>query len=147
MLSRYTIILLACVAGCASRRTPSVVSSLVAGSGRACRQGDAATAVDTTFDSSTNAPSTFYPIGPPHLQYPRQLRSQGVQGSVVAGYSVDTLGHVIPGSERIVAEAHPEFGDAVCEMLKDLRFNPLVLNGRKYSVRVLEQPFTFSLIR
>jgi hypothetical protein len=145
------MVVVICVLGCASHGMPSPdpvpQAPLTEGTGRACRQGEIVSDGDTTFDSPIKAPSTFHPLSAPHLRYPARLRREGAEGIVRAAYTVDTVGHVIPGSERIIAEAHSEFGDAVCDILRELRFTPFVAHGRSYSVRILDQAFTFSLIR
>jgi TonB family protein len=61
----------------------------------------------------------------------------------VLSFTVDTLGKVVAGSEIVESETHHAFGDAVCEYIQRARFTPFVLDNRRYSVRVLRQPFTF----
>ncbi|MBK6485611.1 MAG: TonB family protein [Gemmatimonadetes bacterium] len=79
-------------------------------------------------------------------QYPTQLASAGIEGTVVARFVVDTLGRVEPGSIQLSAGSHALFGQSVREALGRMRFDPAESGGR--SVRQLvQQSFTFSLTR
>jgi TonB family protein len=99
---------------------------------------------DTVLFQVDKGPPTFRPIrdakGP---EYPPDLRRDRVNGTVDVSFTVDTLGNVVDGSVVIESETDRAFGDAVCAYIRRTRFTPFVVNGRRYSVRVLSQPFTF----
>jgi TonB family protein len=78
----------------------------------------------------------------PTPNYPPDLRSARIEGSVVARFVVDTAGRVVMGSVTIVAADHPRFADAVIEALRRSRFRPAELRGRKVA-QLVAQPFVF----
>jgi hypothetical protein len=54
----------------------------------------------------------------------------------------------VRGTAIITAETNRAFGDAVCTWLADVaRFEPLVVRGRRYTVRIANSPFDFTLSR
>lgn len=76
------------------------------------------------------------------------MRSWYVEGRAVASFVVDTLGVVVPESAIITSESQPAFGNAVCSWLRQqARFEPFVVNGRKYTVRIANYPVDFTLTR
>ena len=78
-------------------------------------------------------------------RYPVELRNTGVSGVVLMSFVVDTLGRVPRGGATIHQETRTEFGDAVCANIMNARFSPLVADGRRLSVRVLNVPTTFEI--
>ena len=135
--------------GCAPKNETLVRSHLTA-AGKTCGEVvPAAAFADTTFAVVEDVPHSFRPAagGMRALRYPPRLREQGVEGQVIATYIVDTTGRVIPGTAVINLETDVAFGDAVCAFLAQVRFTPFIANGRRYSVRILENTFKFSLMR
>jgi len=78
-------------------------------------------------------------------RYPVELRNAGVSGVVIMSFVVDTLGLVPKGGATIHQETRTEFGDAVCANIMTSRFSPLVANGKRLSVRVVNAPTTFEV--
>jgi hypothetical protein len=79
-------------------------------------------------------------------RYPVEMRNRFIEGSVRATFVVDTAGRVPPGTTVITAESNRAFGDAVCTWLAGAaRFEPLVVGGRRYAVRVANYPVDFTL--
>ncbi len=62
--------------------------------------------------------------------YPNALKEQGVRGSVLAEFVVDTLGKVELETFGVVTPADPQFIDAVRAALRSARFIPAVREGR-----------------
>ena len=100
--------------------------------------------VDTTVDVTTTGASRLLHQrsfdGP---RYPIDLRNQRVQGDVRASFVVDTLGRVVRESSGILEESHPAFGQSVCEFLRNAAFEPVVVEGKRVSVRVVGMRFQF----
>jgi TonB family protein len=82
----------------------------------------------------------------PEPRYPSTLRSEGVEGAVVAVFVVDSTGGVVPSSVRVAQSAHPALAQAVREVLRTGRFVPAELAGRRVAQQV-EQRFEFRLTR
>lgn len=76
--------------------------------------------------------------------YPRTLRTAGVEGSVVVTFVVDTLGRAERGSITIVSTTHPLFADAVQHWLARTRYAPAEINGRRVR-QLVQQEVGFSL--
>jgi TonB family protein len=76
----------------------------------------------------------------PAPRYPRALLARGVRGEVVAQFTVDTLGRVVPGSFSAERSTDPLFTRAVRANLANLRFQPAVIGGKKRNMLV---PMTF----
>ncbi len=111
---------------------------------RACTKLSAM-AADTTIDVTATGPSQFLhqrSDGGP--RYPIDLRNQRVWGDVRASFVVDTLGRIIRGSTGILEESHHAFGQSVCEFLRNAEFDPIVLDGKRVTVRVVGMRFRFT---
>jgi protein TonB len=83
------------------------------------------------------------PIEP---RYPTQLRSAGIEGRVVLQFVVDTLGRAEPGDVTVLETSHPQFAEAVREVLPRFRFIPGEASGHRVRTRV-QIPFDFKLAR
>lgn len=79
-------------------------------------------------------------------RYPEPLRSQRLEGSVLATYIVDTLGRVEPASFKAREATHPLFEQAVRSALMGQRFRPAQWNGKRVR-QLVEQQFIFRLDR
>jgi TonB family protein len=74
--------------------------------------------------------------------YPAPLFAEGVGGSVVAEFVVDTSGHVEEGTFGIVSSTNPLFSEAVREAVESATYTP----AQRHSLRVrqlVHQPFSF----
>jgi TonB family protein len=78
--------------------------------------------------------------------YPPQLLAEGVEGSVLVRYVVDTDGTPDVNSFRIVSTTRREFADAVRQALPHMRFTPARIDERPVK-QLVEQPFTFRISR
>ena len=126
----------------ATLRPTNVVTSRSAE--RSC-DGRPMVAVDTILDSQDTLLRTVQPLGRTVPRYPSEMRSAGIAGRVVASFVIDTLGRVPAGGAWIHDETGPSFGNAVCAHLESARFAPLVVNGRRMSVRVQRWPVSFDI--
>jgi TonB family protein len=82
---------------------------------------------------------TLLSTGP--VRIPDSLRS--VDGRVVLQWVVDTTGHVVPGSLRILSSSHPGFEAAVREQLITDRWSPGRIGGRAVAVQFPPIPMEF----
>ena len=62
----------------------------------------------------------------PSLEYPEHLRSQYIQGRVLARAVLDSTGRAERGSVRILSTPHPDFSRNVLRMVEDARFSAAV---------------------
>jgi periplasmic protein TonB len=81
----------------------------------------------------------------PKPVYPWRLQRQGVQGSFVAQFVVDSTGRVDESSMLFPPNAHSLFVDAVRQALRKSRYYPAEFGGRKV-MQLVEQRFTFILV-
>lgn len=63
--------------------------------------------------------------------YPAELRSEGVEGDVLAEFVVDTTGRVEMDTFGVVNPSRQEFINAVRSALPAARFTPAILEGRR----------------
>ena len=145
MMKKWMLASVATVAlGCAGT-IPQVTSDAAPGLGRSC-DGVSPVTADTVLDSKDPLLRNVQPTGSRLTpRYPVDMREAGVSGEVIASFVVDTLGSVPRGGAWIRFETRTSFGDAVCGHLKTLRFSPLVVNGRRMSVRVTNWPTSFDI--
>ena len=78
--------------------------------------------------------------------YPRALRTAGVEGSVVVTFVVDTSGRTEPGSITIVSTTHDLFADAVRRWLTRTRYTPAEIRGQRVR-QLVQQEVGFTLTR
>ena len=76
--------------------------------------------------------------------YPVEMLKQGVQGSVVTQYVVDTTGFADTTSLKIMSTTHEQFADAVRAALPYMRFFPAKV-GSKRVRQLVEQEFSFKI--
>jgi protein TonB len=99
----------------------------------------------TYFDFQVEKPVGSIPGGV-NLRYPDILRTGGVEGQVLAQFTVDTTGRVIVSTFQVLRKDHDLFEAAVRSALPSMRFLPAEMGGRKVR-QVVQQPFVFSLQR
>jgi|SRR5436190_16632477 len=76
--------------------------------------------------------------------YPIEMLKQGLQGSVMTQYVVDTSGFADTTSLKIVRTTHPEFSEAVRAALPFMRFSPAKVGSKKVR-QLVEQEFSFKI--
>jgi protein TonB len=76
--------------------------------------------------------------------YPVEMLKQGVQGSVVTQYVVDTTGFADTTSLKIMSTTHEQFSDAVRAALPYMRFFPAKVGSKKVR-QLVEQEFSFKI--
>jgi hypothetical protein len=81
-------------------------------------------------------------IGP---RYPDRARAAEQTAAPVVAFVVDTVGRVELSTASFLDDAEPVFREAVCEMLPQLRFEPLVLAEQKMRV-LLVQFYAFNTL-
>jgi TonB family protein len=76
--------------------------------------------------------------------YPAELMRQRIEGSALARFVVDTMGHAEPASIRIVSTTHEPFAESVRKAIPNMVFRPATVAG--HTVRqAVEQNFRFRL--
>jgi TonB family protein len=77
-------------------------------------------------------------------EYPLDLRRNGVSGSVLFEFWVDSRGRPEVSTFRVIRSSHKQFSDAVVRAVQMMRFNPATIGG--CGVRqMVRQSFGFSL--
>jgi periplasmic protein TonB len=79
-------------------------------------------------------------------RYPEALRVAGVEGQVVAVFVVDDQGRVEAGSISFLRSDNEQFEREVRATLRDMRFAPAEVGGRKVR-QLVQMPFVFKLSR
>lgn len=79
-------------------------------------------------------------------RYPEPLRTQRLEGVVIASFVVDTLGRVEPASFKARESTHALFEQAVRTAVMSQRFRPAEWNGHRVR-QLVEQQFVFRLSR
>ena len=77
-------------------------------------------------------------------RYPEILLKKRVKGVVIAQYVVDTTGHAVMRTVKMLQSPHPLFSLAVYEGLAQMRFTPATIGGRKVP-ELVQEPFTFNV--
>jgi TonB family protein len=77
-------------------------------------------------------------------QYPSDLVKDGIQGSVLVQFVVDTTGFADSSSLRIIRATHEDFARAVRAALPYMRFFPAKVGPKKVR-QLVEQEFTFKI--
>lgn len=76
--------------------------------------------------------------------YPEALRVAGVEGKVIAQFTVDGRGRVESDSVRFVQSDNALFEASVRNVLKRMRFAPAEIGGRKVR-QLVQMPFVFTI--
>ncbi len=69
-------------------------------------------------------------ISSPKLRFPETLRAAGIQGFVVVGFVVDTMGRAEPQSINIVVSTSAAFEASAKEVVRKSRYRPARMRGR-----------------
>ena len=97
---------------------------------------------DTAGDAPPGAPLN---VKAAPLRYPLDLRERRVQGDVTADFLLDSTGHVVPSTLRIVRSTHQGFAEAVRSHLDRVQFAPARFDHQPACALMLDWPFTFRL--
>jgi TonB family protein len=102
---------------------------------------------DTSIDAADAAgrPVAIRAVQAVTPRYPPELKARDISGETQSTFVIDTVGRIIPGSVRITRETDRGFGDAVCAWSRQVRFAPVIVDGRARTVRVVRYPTTFQL--
>lgn len=76
--------------------------------------------------------------------YPEALRTQNLEGEVIAEWIVDTTGTADTASFHVLTATHPLFGVAVRDVLPRMRFRPASLGGHPVR-QLVRQQFRFQI--
>jgi len=80
------------------------------------------------------------------IRYPTDLVLRRVPGRVVAQFVVDTAGHVMPGTARMLESSHPAFARAVRDQLPGQRYSP-ARRAHRPICSLVQQTFDFAISR
>jgi len=84
--------------------------------------------------------------GTPSPRYPDLLRRANIEGEVLAQFVVDTLGHPIMDSFKVLKSTHDLFTAAVKNSLPNMRFHAAEVGGKKVK-QLVQMPFQFNLTK
>jgi TonB family protein len=109
---------------------------------RAQRGPRAATAAGTptALDAVDQQPAL---VSTPPIAYPPEMQALRVGGTVIVEVTVDTVGHVVPGTARVATTPNPGLNAAALSLVSGAVYRPARRGGRAVRV-VLRQPVTFS---
>jgi protein TonB len=77
-------------------------------------------------------------------RYPEMLKSQNVEGEVLAQFVVDTSGRVEMNTFKVLKSSHELFTQSVRQSLQSARYLPAEVGG-KHVKQLVQQPFVFGL--
>jgi protein TonB len=77
-------------------------------------------------------------------RYPDILRQAGIEGEVLAQFTVDTTGRADVSTLKILRATHDQFAQAVRQALPAMRFVPARVGGKKVK-QLVQQPFVFQI--
>jgi protein TonB len=113
-------------------------------------------AVGGVADNSAGGRSAYEPAeverqvsvipGSARPQYPAALRSNGIEGEVVAQFVVDEKGRVPESTVKIVSATNELFATSVRVALTRMKFHPAEIGGRAVP-QMVQQLFSFRLDR
>jgi TonB family protein len=119
------------------------------------RGASGADPLDQSAQSPTLSPDSVYSIlnveevavraeGSAAPIYPRELIEQGIEGSVLTNFVIDTTGRADTATIEVLSGAHPLFVQSVRTAIPDMRFSPAMVQGRKVR-QMVEQRFQFRI--
>ena len=111
-----------------------------AGSGTGITLGGTGVATDASVDVPVRALVDRAP------GYPETLRTAGISGTVRVQFVVDTTGRAELSSVRVIESSHELFTRAVIASLRQARFTPGEVSGRRVRTLV-ERSFRFDIAR
>jgi protein TonB len=78
--------------------------------------------------------------------YPEQLRTNGIEGKVIATFIIDTTGKAEAASIRFATDGNALFEASVRSALSRMRFYPAQIGGAKVR-QIVQMPFVFTINR
>jgi TonB family protein len=93
------------------------------------------------FDYQVDKQAATIP-GSPTPTYPLATREEGITGTVLVQFVVDTNGRADMHTFKVLKSAHEELSEAVRHDLPDMRFTPAVKGGHKVE-QLVQEPFGF----
>ena len=78
------------------------------------------------------------------LHYPDMLRSGRISGEVLAQFVVDTNGHALPETFKVIKSTHDLFSQSVKVAVPDMRFAPATIGGKPVR-QLVQMPFQFTI--
>lgn len=100
---------------------------------------------DTAY-ASCDVTSRPIRVASPPARYPDRLRQARIEGRALVELIVDTAGRVEPGSLHVLEASRPEFGSAALELLRESRFWPARIFGRRVRA-MIQVPVNFTIGR
>ena len=70
------------------------------------------------------------------MDYPPELRTEGIAGQVVVSYVIDSYGRTVRPSVKVVRSTHPGFEESAMEVVRGAMFKPGKLRGGEVAVCV-----------
>jgi protein TonB len=116
--------------------------------------GGTATGVVGGVPQSINTEATFFDFqvekvaaqvpGTGRPLYPPALRDASIEGSVLASFVIDTTGRADAATFKVIKSSHAQFTAAIQRALRDMRFFPAEVGGRKVR-QLVQQEFVFAI--
>lgn len=81
-------------------------------------------------------------------RYPAVLRQAGIEGRAIVQFWVDTTGHAVPGSARVLSSTHELFAQAALAVVPHARFTSgeAIFDGVRVRARILVRlPLTWTM--
>ena len=82
----------------------------------------------------------------PPPRYPPLLQQAGIEGAVMIEAVIDTMGHVEPGSIKVIRSDHRGFERAARDVVRRCLYRPGRVRGMPVRV-IIHQPLTFTILR
>jgi TonB family protein len=99
---------------------------------------------DAYFEFQVEQTALPLPGGMRGVAYPSELRSKGIEGTVLAQFVVGTDGKPDMRTFKVLKTSHELFSKAVYDAVAKMRFQPAQIDGRTVR-QVVQQPFVFAL--
>ena len=119
-----------------------------------CRRGDIYVGRVSSRVAAPDAEHVFFEFQVEHparrlsdgvtLRYPDVLRASGADGQVLAQFVVDTSGHPLPETFKVLRTTNDLFSQSVKDALPDMRFSPATVAGKPVR-QLVQAPFNFTI--
>ncbi len=81
-------------------------------------------------------------VSAPPLEYPPEMRTLGVGGTVIVEQTIDSTGRPVPGTARVVQSPNPGLNAAALKVVTGALYRPALRGGQAVRVSI-RQPVTF----